>query len=100
MSDAEGPCRVCAKKKVEVERAGRSRRASVVRAGPGSRSAAELDEAVESQLEQSVLKGQAFRWTNEEAREKYGSKLMIASLGAMVKSGGERHGRPKDPTPV
>ena len=55
-------------------------------------SAAELDEAVGSHLDQSVLKGQAFRLTNEEAREKYGSKLVIASLGAMVKSGAKDTG--------
>ena len=55
-------------------------------------SAAELDDAVEDQLEQSVLKGQAFRLTEEEARERYGSKLVIASLGAQVKSGAKDTG--------
>ena len=50
-------------------------------------SAAELAEAVEEQLELSVQKGQAFRLTEDEARKKYGRKLVIASLGAQVKSG-------------
>ena len=55
-------------------------------------SAAELDEAVEDQLEQSDTKGQAFRLTEEEARERYESKLVVASLGAMVKSGAKDTG--------
>ena len=55
-------------------------------------SAAELDEAVEDQLEQSVTKGQAFRSTEEEASERYGSKLVVASLGPMVKGGAKDTG--------
>ena len=55
-------------------------------------SAAELDEAVEDQLEESVTKGQAFRLTPEEACDWYGNKLVIASLGAQVKSGSKESG--------
>ena len=50
-------------------------------------SAAELADAVEAQLELSVTKGQAFKLTEEEAREKYGDRLVVAALGAQVKSG-------------
>ena len=55
-------------------------------------SAGELDDAVEDQLEQSVTKGQAFRFTEEEARERYGSKLVVASLEGTVKSGAKDTG--------
>ena len=50
-------------------------------------SAAELAQAVEDQLVASVKAGQAFRLTEEEARARYGSKLVVAALGAQVKSG-------------
>ena len=55
-------------------------------------SAAELAEAVEEQLELSVQKRQAFRLTEDEAPKKYGRKLVIASLGAQVKSGTKEAG--------
>ena len=55
-------------------------------------SAAELAEAVESQLELSVEKGQAFKLTEHEAREKYGDRFVVAALGAQVKSGSKETG--------
>ena len=39
-------------------------------------SAAELADAVEAQLELSVTKGQSFKLTEKEAREKYGDRLV------------------------
>ena len=55
-------------------------------------SAAELAEALEVQLELSVTKGHAFKLTEWEAREKYGDKLVVAALGAQVKSGTKEAG--------
>ena len=50
-------------------------------------SAKELAEAVKEQLEVSVVKGQALKFTEAEARKKYGDSLVVASLGAQVKNG-------------
>ena len=55
-------------------------------------SAAELAEALEVQLELSVTKSQAFKLTEREAKEKYGDKLVVAALGAQVKSGSKEAG--------
>ena len=50
-------------------------------------SAAELAQAVEDQLVASVKSGQTIRLTEEEARAQYGNRLVVAALGAKVKSG-------------
>ena len=55
-------------------------------------SAAELAQAVEEQLVASVKNGQAFRLTEKEARDRYGNKLVVAALGAQVKSGSQDTG--------
>ena len=52
-------------------------------------SPAELAQAVEDQLVASVKVGQAFRLTEEEPRARYGNKLVVAALGAQVKSGSQ-----------
>ena len=57
-------------------------------------SAAELQKAVDEQLEQSVVKGQARKMTETEAHKKYGSTLVVAALGAQVKSGALESGDP------
>ena len=48
-------------------------------------SAKELAEAVKEQLELSVVKGQALKFTEAEARQKYGDSMVVA-LGAQVKN--------------
>ena len=55
-------------------------------------SAKELAEAVKEQLEASIVKGQAMKLTEEEAREKYGDSLVVSSLGAQVKNGAKETG--------
>ena len=50
-------------------------------------SAKELAEAVKDQLELSAVKGQALKFTEEAAKEKYGDSLVLASLRALVKRG-------------
>ena len=55
-------------------------------------SAKELAEAVREQVEASVVKSQAMKLTEEEAREKYGDSLVIASLEAQVKNGAKETG--------
>ena len=39
-----------------------------------------------------MTRGQAFKLTEREAREKYGDKLVVAALGAQVKSGSKEAG--------
>ena len=57
-----------------------------------SASAKELAEAVKEQLEVSVVKGQALKFAEAEARQKYGDSLVVASLGAQVKNGAKETG--------
>ena len=54
--------------------------------------AAELSEAVEEQLPQSVEKGQAIQMSEAEARQKYGDSLVIDFLGALVNLGSKTTG--------
>ena len=49
-------------------------------------SSAELEEPMREKLRLSVEKGQALRFTEAEARGRFGSKLVAAALGALVKS--------------
>ena len=51
------------------------------------KSAAALAEAVAAQLEESVREGHAMKMTEDEAKARFGEKLVIASLGAQVKCG-------------
>ena len=44
-------------------------------------------EAVKEQLEISVVRGQALKFTEEEARKNCGESLVVASFGAQVKNG-------------
>ena len=63
--------------------------------GPGNENyalATELAEAVKEQLEISVVKGLALKFTEEEAGM-YGDLLVVASLGAQVKN--REHGTPQ-----
>ena len=39
-----------------------------------------------------MAKGQAFKLTEEEAKAEYGSKLVVASLGALVDNGAKQAG--------
>ena len=59
-------------------------------------SAAELAQAVEDQLVASVKVGQAFRLTEEEARARYGNKLVVAALGGASEERESRHRRLED----
>ena len=47
---------------------------------------------MKEQLEVSVVKGQALKFTEAEARLKYGDSLVVASLGAQVKKGATETG--------
>ena len=58
---------------------------SVGQSNANYRSARDLEEAVEKQLRESVDKHQAITLSDEEANRCHGSKLVIASLGAMIK---------------
>ena len=51
------------------------------------RSAVELQAAVEKELRASVASNMALEMSEAEARERFGNKLVVASLGAIVKDG-------------
>ena len=47
---------------------------------------------MEVQLELSVSKGQAFKLTEKESKERYGDRFVVAALGAQFRSGSKEAG--------